>query len=400
LLFLEVELKLAPVEYDILTLEATDNCTVKNITVKSFKMLVQILLCASFFNAISAVSMITLPSAEVDKIHKKLVSEKPYVLLTPNDATLESLSFVDIEKHHHGEVKHDGAKNLVELAESLNLTVLVKALEETGLDNIIDHEGKFTLFAPSDEAFRNIPEWAGKILLKDLLRFHVARGLIYADDISNDLLARSLLSKRDIRMNVYKDGKVITANGSPITAFNYTAHNGVLHIIDCVMVSVYERKGSIPNELRRCPKFNSLSKLLSVADLESALHGKGPFTLFAPSDDAFAKLPADIVEHLVHDPAMLRQVLQYHVATGTWYGAGLEDGMSLGTLGNGKLPIHIADGNVIVGKSSKVVMADNTASNGVIHSIDSVLLPPSIKKKLMKSMKKSSHKHLKGADRD
>ena len=66
--------------------------------------------------------------------------------------------------------------------------------------------GKFTLFAPSDEAFRNIPEWAGKILLKDLLRFHVARGLIYADDISNDLLARSLLSKRDIRMNVYKVG--------------------------------------------------------------------------------------------------------------------------------------------------------------------------------------------------
>jgi len=90
--------------------------------------------------------MITLPSAEVDKIHEKLALEKPYVMLTPNDATVESLSFVGIEKDHHGDVKLNGARNLVELAESLNLTVLVKALEETGLDNIIDHEGRCLLY--------------------------------------------------------------------------------------------------------------------------------------------------------------------------------------------------------------------------------------------------------------
>jgi len=308
-------------------------------------------------------------------------------------------SFVGIERHHYGDIKLNGARNLVELAESLNLTVLVKALEETGLDNIIDHEGKFTLFAPTNEAFNNIPKWAGKILLKDLLRYHVARGLIYSDDISNELLARSLLAKRDIRINVYKGGQVITANGSPISAFNHTAHNGVLHIIDRVMVSIYERKGSIANELKRLPGFISLSKLLVIADLESALHGKGPFTLFAPTDEAFAKLPADVVDHLVQNPTALRQVLLYHVASGTWYSEGLEDGMSLGSLASGKLPVHIADGNVLVGKS-KVVESDTTASNGVIHTIDSVLLPSSIRKKLNKSMKKSSHKHLKGADRD
>ena len=68
--------------------------------------------------------------------------------------------------------------------------------------------GKFTLFAPTNEAFNNIPKWAGKILLKDLLRYHVARGLIYSDDISNELLARSLLAKRDIRINVYKVGSI------------------------------------------------------------------------------------------------------------------------------------------------------------------------------------------------
>lgn len=361
----------------------------------------QFFLCASLFVSINAVSMITLPSAEVDLIHEKLAAEKPYVMLSPNDASLglTSVPMVDIEKYHHGDVKYNGKqKNLVELAESLNLTVLVKALEETGLDNIIDHEGKFTLFAPTDEAFNNVPKWAGNIPLKELLRYHVARGLIYTNEITNDLLARSLLSKRDIRINMYKNGNVITANGSPITAVNYTAHNGVLHVIDRVMVSIYEKKGTITKELKRCPTFKSLSKYLWIADAEGALHGKGPFTVFAPTDKAFAKLPGDVVQHLVHNPALLRQVLLYHVAVGTWYSAGLEDGMSLDALQNGKLDVHFIDGNVVVGKNSTVNFADSTASNGVIHAIDTVLFPPAIQKKLMKSMKKASRKHLLGAD--
>ena len=65
---------------------------------------------------------------------------------------------------------------------------------------------------------------------------------------------------------------------------DFTAHNGVLHIIDRVMVSIYDRDGSIVKELRRCPVFKTLSKLITIADLTDALHGKGPFTLFAPSD--------------------------------------------------------------------------------------------------------------------
>ena len=64
--------------------------------------------------------------------------------------------------------------------------------------------GMFTLFAPTNEAFDNVPESAGSIPLRELLKYHVARGLIYADDITNEFLARSLLAKRDIRLNIYK----------------------------------------------------------------------------------------------------------------------------------------------------------------------------------------------------
>lgn len=64
--------------------------------------------------------------------------------------------------------------------------------------------GKYTLFAPTNEAFLNIPKWANNIPLKELLSFHVARGLIHSSEIQNDLLVRSILSKRDIRLNIYK----------------------------------------------------------------------------------------------------------------------------------------------------------------------------------------------------
>ena len=91
--------------------------------------------------SIDAISMITLPTIEVDKAQDKIAAEKPYVMLSPDDPSLKSIPMYDIEKSHHGHIKVEDAKNLVDLAESLNLTTLVKALEETGLDNIIDHEG-------------------------------------------------------------------------------------------------------------------------------------------------------------------------------------------------------------------------------------------------------------------
>ncbi|EFX70414.1 hypothetical protein DAPPUDRAFT_13889, partial [Daphnia pulex] len=282
------------------------------------------------------------------------------------------------------------AKNLVDLAESLNLTTLVKALEQTGLDDIIDHEGKYTLFAPTNEAFLNIPKWASNIPLKELLSFHVARGLIHADEIHNDMLARSILSKRDIRLNIYKNGDVVTANGSPITAVNFTAHNGVLHIIDRVMVSIYERGGTIVKQLGRCPSFKTLTKLITIAGLNDALHAKGPFTLFAPSDDAFAKMPADCIKHLVDNPPLLRQVLLFHVAQGSWFSAGLEDGMSLESLQNSKLSVTIQEGSVMIGGKATVTGPDGLGSNGVIHGIDNVLIPPSMEKKMAKFMLKSA----------
>lgn len=352
-------------------------------------MLMKLLALLFVAVSIEAVAMISLSSSQFEETIAELSKKKPYLLKSPNDA-----SVVDMEKNLHGKE----AKNLVDLALSLNLTTLVSALEETGLDNIIDHEGKFTLFAPTNEAFENIPKWAETIPLKELLRFHVARGLIHSDQFSNEFLARSLLPKRDIRINIYKGGKVVTANGVPITSANYQAHNGVLHIIDRVVVSIYEREGNLVKELHRNPHYKTLSKLIALAELKDELYENGPFTLFAPSDDVFSNLPADVLKHLTDNPDILRMVLLNHVVPGTWFLDGLEDGQTFTTLQKSQLTVSIKDDTVYVG-SATVTHEDKLASNGVIHYVNSVLIPPSVEKKLAKLTHKK-RKMLKGKNGD
>jgi len=128
--------------------------------------------------------------------------------------------------------------------------------------------------------------------------------------------------------------------------------------------------------------FKTLAAALQAADLVTALSGAGPFTVFAPTDSAFAKLPAGTVPALLEDKAKLTSILTYHVVAGRISAADLKaradkDGyVTLKTLQGGDLRIHLAGSKVHVGeKFANVTAADVAASNGVIHVIDAVLLP-------------------------
>jgi len=127
------------------------------------------------------------------------------------------------------------------------------------------------------------------------------------------------------------------------------------------------------------PACSTLVTALKAADLTSALSGPGPFTVFAPNDAAFAKLPAGTVEDLCkpENKAKLTAILKLHVVSGKHMAADFKDKTAnVATLGGEKVEIKGADGSVYVG-AAKVSTADVTASNGVIHVIDSVLMPMS-----------------------
>jgi uncharacterized surface protein with fasciclin (FAS1) repeats len=126
--------------------------------------------------------------------------------------------------------------------------------------------------------------------------------------------------------------------------------------------------------------FKTLVTALKAADLVGALQGKGPFTVFAPTDAAFAKLPAGTLDALLKDPKKLASILEYHVVSGKVMAADVVKGGGAKpkTLNGGALDIQVRDGKVYV-NGAQVVIADVAASNGVIHVIDAVVLPPASK---------------------
>lgn len=120
--------------------------------------------------------------------------------------------------------------------------------------------------------------------------------------------------------------------------------------------------------------FNTLATALKEADLIDTLKGKGPFTVFAPTDDAFAKLPPGTIEALLKDKAKLRAILTYHVVSGKVMAADVVKLNSAKTVNGQSVSIRLKDGAVLV-DNARVIKTDIATSNGVIHVIDSVVLP-------------------------
>lgn len=135
--------------------------------------------------------------------------------------------------------------------------------------------------------------------------------------------------------------------------------------------------GTIVDVASAAGTFNTLVAAVKAAGLAETLSGTGPFTVFAPTDDAFAKLPAGVLDALLlpENKALLAQILTYHVVAGMVMAADVKDG-EVATVEGGMIKLSTMDGVSVNG--AKVVTADVVASNGIIHVIDAVILPPGV----------------------
>jgi uncharacterized surface protein with fasciclin (FAS1) repeats len=122
--------------------------------------------------------------------------------------------------------------------------------------------------------------------------------------------------------------------------------------------------------------FKTLVAAVTAAELGETLSGKGPFTVFAPLDEAFAALPAGTVESLIEpaNKAKLQGILTYHVVAGKVMSTDLSDGMKAKTVNGAEISIHLKDGKVLI-NDAEVVVANVETDNGVIHVINKVILP-------------------------
>jgi uncharacterized surface protein with fasciclin (FAS1) repeats len=135
-----------------------------------------------------------------------------------------------------------------------------------------------------------------------------------------------------------------------------------------------QREGNIVQTAARAGQFTTLIRLAKLAGLAGVLEGKGPFTVFAPTDAAFAKVPKATLTALLHNRSKLRSVLLYHVVAGKVTAAKLVKLHSVRTLNGQSLKVHVSGGTVTV-NGVRVIKANVPASNGVIHVIGSVLIP-------------------------
>lgn len=152
---------------------------------------------------------------------------------------------------------------------------------------------------------------------------------------------------------------------------------GVLALALCAAAATAAPQKDIVETAVAAGSFNTLVKAVETAGLVDTLKGKGPFTVFAPTDEAFAKLPAGTVEMLLQpeNREKLRAILTYHVVAGRLAAKQVEHMTSAKTLEGGRIHFRVVGGKVMV-NGAQVVQADIPTSNGVIHAIDTVLMPP------------------------
>jgi len=266
-------------------------------------------------------------------------------------------------------------------------TTLVAAVQAAGLVDTLKGEGPFTVFAPTDDAFAALPAGTVDELLKpenkqkltDILLYHVVSGKVMAADAAKLTSAPTVLGK-DIAIkadmgNVYiNEAKVIIAD--------IETSNGVIHVIDAVLLPPSDdammEKNTIVDIAVADGRFTTLVAAVTAADLVETLSGEGPFTVFAPTDDAFAALPAGTLDSLLlpENKQQLTDILLYHVVSGKVMAADVVTLTSAPTVLGKDVTITVKDGKVFLNDTVQVIITDIEASNGVIHVIDAVLLPP------------------------
>ena len=273
-------------------------------------------------------------------------------------------------------------KTIAQIAsETTQFSTLVSALDRVDLVNVLDSEGTYTVFAPTNDAFTALGVDLNTISDEDLtniLLYHVigteipsmniADGQTYASTASTAGPNNAALS---VLIEKSSDGVMIN-NTANVTTADIMASNGVIHIIDAVITPLDVVGHAAANK-----NFTQLVGALSAASgsLVDVLQTEGPFTVFAPVNSAFEEI-SEVVETLSMDD--LSNILLYHVAEGNVRSTDLSDGMTVNAVNGDSFTINLDSGASITdanGGNSIIALTDVQATNGVIHVIETVILP-------------------------
>lgn len=252
--------------------------------------------------------------------------------------------------------------------ESGDLSTLDEALDAAELSDTLAAEGPYTVFTPTNAAFEELTVdelLQNDTLLNEVLTYHVVSGALFPEDLSD---GQTLETLQGDELTVTLRGDTIQIDGA--TALSAVeASNGVAYVVDGVLLgnrTAYER-------LSLTAATQTATQLVDSAGLTGALNAPGAsYTIFAPTDDAFDEAETDTLSQ-----EQLATILQYHVVTDQVLATeDIEDSLSVATFQGEEITLTRQNGDISV-NDAQVVDADLVVSNGIIHTIDGVLIPPS-----------------------
>merc|ERR1712113_1371940 len=254
------------------------------------------------------------------------------------------------------------------------------------LVDALSQPGPFTVFAPTDDAFTALlqtlnvtkDELLAREDLATILQYHVINGQVLSSDLEP---TQDVTTLSGDSLTVTNDGTTVMAGPATVVIADVVCSNGVIHAIDAVLLPPAATPAPAPPSIVDTAvangAFTVLVEALQEAELVDALSGPGPFTVFAPTDDAFTALLQAL--NTTKDELLARTdlatILQYHVINGQVLSSDLAPTQDVTTLSGDSLTVT-NDGTTVMAGPATVVIADVVCSNGVIHAIDAVLLPP------------------------
>jgi uncharacterized surface protein with fasciclin (FAS1) repeats len=255
---------------------------------------------------------------------------------------------------------------------------LAAALDAAGLVGTLQGDGPFTVFAPTDEAFAKLPKGTLESLLKpesrpqlvEILKQHVVSGRVMADQVVKLAGAESLTGQR---LSILVEEGNVRVAGARVTKTDVACTNGVIHVIDAVLLPSTK---NLVELAQGAGTFQTLLAAAQAAGLAETLATGGTFTLLAPTDEAFAKLPQGTLDSLLkpENKEALAGILKAHVLPGRVFSDQVATLSRAKALSGDELAIAVRAGQVSIA-GANVLKTDLQARNGVVHVLDAVIVP-------------------------
>jgi len=307
-----------------------------------------------------------------EPLTESIEQNQPEYSLPEDDFSLELLDNID-NFAHAIQLSWKSEDSVINKLENLQTTIFLALLERSNLINTLASDGPWTIFAPDDNAWRNLPQETfdhivkNPQLLKDVLSYHIIKGNATRRHFGDSLTLPSLHDNLPVFINFYTDGWAswYTASGSQIINLDESASNGVVHIVRSVLSPP---NGDLYTTVQWTPALQMSFGLLQNAFISDLFNESATVTAFLPVDSP--EMEEILTSRTL--PSSSASILSRHVVPGTWFESGLIDEDQIYDLNN--RPIHISRTEGCIGINGACIVArDITLTNGVLHVIDRLI---------------------------